>query len=425
MSFTSTAWGQADCNNNGVDDGTDIANGSVTDCDENGVPDDCEARFVVDRSIPATGVPLGLVSADFNNDGFRDLAFVRRDQGGVVVVFGAADGSFSQQIFGVGSLPVWAAAANLNGDQLPDLAVANAGSNTVSILLNTGQGGAQAFAPATTIPVGTTPIFILAVDLDTDGDQDLVVAQDGPDTVRKLLNDGSGGFVQGGLDDAVGSGPSAIASGPFNSGDTLPDLAITNSNSNNLTVLLNGGTPPAATNASFSTPFFLAAGDFNSDGRSDLAVANFSSGRVLVLTSSGDGSFAPGQELTGLNSPAFVSTADVNQDGRLDLIVADASGVLLYLGNGNATFALSQRGQVGSGINSLVRGTFFGSVPQIAALDQDAQQIYILRSEGPECAQPAPEPPAAGCGAGACGAGGATAVPFTLAGLMLMRRRRF
>src|SRR5690606_22546605 len=104
-------------------------------------------------------------------------------------------------------------------------------------------------------------------------------------------------------------------------------------------------------------------------------------------------------------------------DGPLDLLVADGSGVLLFLGRGDGTFTLTQRGNVGTGINSLVFAPVGGA--QAAALDADAQQVLLLESQGPECSQPPPAAPQ--CGAGACGAGGVPMLGMTLAGLWLMR----
>jgi len=140
----------------------------------------------------------------------------------------------------------------------------------------------------------------------------------------------------------AGSGPYSVAVGDFN-GDGKPDLAVANSISNNVSVLLgNGdGTFQAAVNyAAGSWPISVTVGDFNGDGKLDLAVANYLDSDVSVLLGNGDGTFQTPVNY-GVGWLPFVITAgDFNGDGKLDLAVGNlySSSVGLMLGNGDGTF---------------------------------------------------------------------------------------
>src|SRR5437867_1663522 len=92
---------------------------------------------------------------------------------------------------------------------------------------------------------------------------------------------------------SVGSFPESVAVGDFN-GDGRLDLAVANTGSNTVSILLRTGAGAfgAATDFSVgSLPFSVAVGDFNGDGRLDLAVANLSSNTVYILLGTGRGSF--------------------------------------------------------------------------------------------------------------------------------------
>ena len=151
--------------------------------------------------------------------------------------------SFSPKTdFTTGSDPYSGSIGDFNGDGKPDLAVANLNSNMVSVLLNTTTQGA------------TTPSFTAKTDF------------------------------------SAGINPYSISSGDFN-GDGKPDLAVTNINSDTVSVLLNtttqGATTPSFTaKTDFTTginPHSVSSGDFNGDGKTDMAVANINSDTVSVL----------------------------------------------------------------------------------------------------------------------------------------------
>src|SRR5262249_49900732 len=112
--------------------------------------------------------------------------------------------------------------------------------------------------------------------------------------VGTILNDDGGVSFAPVTNYAVGASPVSVAVGDFN-GDGKQDLAVANYNDNTVSILLNTGTGSFAAATNFSVGSFprsVAIGDFNGDGKQDLAVANESSNNVSILLGTGTGSFA-------------------------------------------------------------------------------------------------------------------------------------
>jgi hypothetical protein len=171
---------------------------------------------------------------------------------------------------------------DFNGDNTLDLAVANASSNTVSILLGTGTGS---FGAKTDFGTGSNPGSVAVGDFNGDGKLDLAVANGNfGATVSILLGTGTGSFGAK-TDFGTGTGPYSVAMGDFN-GDGRLDLAVANYVDGSVSILLGTGTGSFGPKTDFGTgnnPVSVAAGDFNADGKLDLAVANFNSATVSIL----------------------------------------------------------------------------------------------------------------------------------------------
>ena len=145
---------------------------------------------------------------------------------------------------------------------------------------------------------------------------------------------------------AVGAAPAAEAVGDFN-GDGRQDLAVVNEGSNTVSILLgngNGTFRPAVNYATGSLPVGVAVGDFNGDGHLDLAVANAnpSANSISVLLGNGDGTFLPRTDLLLPLTPKALTVGDFNGDGKADIAAATGNtttdDMTLLLGNGNGTF---------------------------------------------------------------------------------------
>ena len=167
-------------------------------------------------------------------------------------------------------------------------------------------------------------------DFTGDGRTDLAVANYGSNDVSILLGNGDGTF-QPQVTYAVGSFPYALVTGDF-TGDGRTDLAVANSGDNDVSILLGNGDGTFQNQVTYavgSAPYALVTGDFTGDGRIDLAVANSGSNDVSILLGNGDGTFtAPGQFATTPHSTPLV--ADVNGDGTDDVLVVDGAGNILY-----------------------------------------------------------------------------------------------
>jgi len=274
--------------------------------------------------------------ADFNNDGIVDLATLGYNSfvssAGALTVFpGTSPGVFNRDRgvdYNIGNNPDSLVAADFNRDGFVDLASANVGSNDVSILFNNGRNG---FGMDTRVPTGLEPRSIVTADFDGDGNPDLAVANRNGATVSMLLGDGRGGFNHRLI--GVGANPRSLLVADIN-GDTKPDLVIPNNITGAVSVLLNLGSgnfgPPVNSDIS-RVPFDAAVADFTGDGKLDLAISGFSTTdipneRVSVFAGDGLGKFTPAGEYQ-FPAASLLAAGDFNADGLSDLAVIGGSNV--------------------------------------------------------------------------------------------------
>src|SRR5256885_1819824 len=230
-----------------------------------------------------------------------------------------------------GQSPVSVVVGDFNGDGVPDLAVANEldlnlSGGTVEVLLGKDDGTFQ--AARTVVAARARRTSIVVGDFNGDGVPDLAVANGrtpftgGPGNIEVLLGNGDGTF-QDPLTVATGGRPVSLAPGDFN-GDGKPDLAVADFDSNTVLVLLGNGDGTFQAPRTFTTgarPSSVAAGDFNGDGALDLAVANEDNFSVSVLLGNGDGTFQVPSTFTTGARPQSVAVGDFDRDGTLDLAV--------------------------------------------------------------------------------------------------------
>jgi hypothetical protein len=242
---------------------------------------------------------------------------------------------------GASSGPHAITTGQINADGFTDIITANRFNNKLRVFLGVGDG---TFNPQTPLNTGTEPQGITTGDINNDGNLDLVTANSfdgiGGNTVSVLVGNGDGKFLTKPVV-AILSAPLSVILGDFNSDGKL-DIATANEGSHSVSILLgNGnGTFIAATNPETgSGTKSVAMGDVNGDGFLDLATADFFGGLSLLLAN-GDGSFKPRIPLTAGSNPFSVIIADVNGDGKKDLISANygSNNVSILLGNGNGTF---------------------------------------------------------------------------------------
>jgi Domain of unknown function (DUF4347)/Bacterial Ig-like domain/FG-GAP-like repeat/RTX calcium-binding nonapeptide repeat (4 copies) len=242
--------------------------------------------------------------------------------------------------FPTGSSPFSVSIGDINGDGKPDLATANSSSN-LSILLNTTATGAATptFAPSVTVVTYQNSISLSIGDINGDGKPDLATANSTNNTASIVLNTTPTGATTPTFAPPVtfptGNRPRGISIGDFNS-DGKPDLAVANLFGSNVSILVNttatgATTPTFAPKVDFATgtnPYSVSIGDINGDGKPDLATANRNSSNVSILvntttTGGTTPTFAPKVDFATGTNPVSVSIGDINSDGKPDLATAN------------------------------------------------------------------------------------------------------
>ena len=190
------------------------------------------------------------------------------------------------------------------------------------------------------------------------------------------------------VDHATGTNPNSVAVGDFN-GDGRQDLAAANDGDGSVSVLLGGDGGAFAAKADYASgghPAAVAVGDFNGDGRQDLAAANYSSDTVSVLLGNGNGTFAAKVDYAAGAGPYSVAVGDFNGDGKQDLATANVFGdsVSVLLGSGSGTFGAKTDYATGAGPTSVAVGDFNGDGRQdlVTANANAGNSVSILLGSG-------------------------------------------
>ncbi len=277
--------------------------------------------------------PLSIVVGDWNGDLRTDVATANYTSGGVSVLFGNTLGALEPVTaiaIGDTTFPSSIVTGDWNGDRKLDLAVANHGGNTISLFEGDDNRG---FTLSRTFCVGRLapcadlrPYTLAVVDLDGDQKSDLVVTGYLGHNVSMFLGNGTGSFGAA-SSFPVGSYPEGIAVGDFN-GDGRPDLVTANSGTNDVTLLLNGTFAEAKNAVVGAAPISVVVADFNEDQKLDVAVANFGTTavpgkEVSVLLGNGQGGFGPATQFTVASHPQAVAVGDFDEDGKPDLAVVN------------------------------------------------------------------------------------------------------
>jgi hypothetical protein len=190
-------------------------------------------------------------------------------------------------------------------------------------------------------------------------------------------------------DYSAGTNPDAVAVGDFN-GDGKLDLAVNDYGGNTVTILLGNGDgtfTPTATYPTGGGPQSIGSGDFNGDGRLDLAITNIQTNNITILLGKGDGTFAVGPQSPVVAAEAIgLAVGDFNGDGKLDLAVTSRLGnsVTILLGNGDGTFAAGQSLVAGFSAPVIVKaGDFNGDGNlDLAVSNSNGNYLTILLGNG-------------------------------------------
>ncbi len=231
------------------------------------------------------------------------------------------------------------------------------------------------------IPTGLAPYAVEVVDMDGDGDRDIVtsdVADQEVSTISVVINNGDGTFN---LPVSYEVGPSAddLSVADFN-GDNRPDVVCVIYLSGNdawdltsyVTVLLNNGSGGLGNAQNYyvgenAHPASVEIGDFTGDGKIDFAVACHVSARVWVYRNTGAGSFALWTSWS-FSSARHLGAADFNQDGRLDLVVGNMSATQVFFNTGTGFSGQAYVDNGFDGVQGIATGDF----------DQDGKPDFAL-----------------------------------------------
>jgi hypothetical protein len=246
--------------------------------------------------------------------------------------------------------------ADLNGDKLKDLVIANSEDSSVTVLTGTGQGY---FIEAKGSPsaAGSVPNDIAIADFNKDGKPDLAFANHTRKYITVLTGDGKGSFAPlKGSPFPVDVIPHThgIATADFN-GDGYPDLLTDSWGNNRLAILFSNGNHGFNAVVKYLNvgkhPYQRArVADLNKDGNTDIITTNLDGNNSTILLGDGKGNFkeVEGSPFACGDSPFGVAVGDVNHDGNPDLAIINSpsitssntgrDGLTILLGDGTGKF---------------------------------------------------------------------------------------
>ncbi|MDP3392399.1 FG-GAP-like repeat-containing protein [Sediminibacterium sp.] len=358
--------------------------------------------FSPKQDFATASASFTLAIADIDGDGKSDIVASNYNSNSISLYRNTSTSgslttnSFAPKVdFTTGNGPWFLTINDLNGDGKPDIIIANINASTISIFKNTSTSGvidANSFASKVDISVGTAPSSIAVGDLDGDGKPDLAIVNNisNSNTISILRNLSTGNIDVGSFSSRVtfstGTLPSAVALLDVD-GDGKLDLAVTNQTSNSVSIFRNNASSGSITTNSFeskvdfptaSNPRYLAVGDFDGDGKSDIVVPNMNSNTVSVFrntASSGvinTNSFAAKVDFTAGNSPYLAAIGDLNGDGKQDIAVSN---------NGSSFVSVFQNTSSGNNIISFASKVDFasaGSTRSVAIGDLDGDGMPDL-----------------------------------------------
>ncbi|CAF1204527.1 unnamed protein product [Adineta steineri] len=335
--------------------------------------------------------PVGIATADINNDGKLDIVETNTGTNDVSVLLGMGNGNFTASgsySTGSGSYPRAVAFGDFNKDNQLDIVVANYFTGNVAILLGYGTG---VFGTATLCTIASNPYAVAVGDVNGDTCPDIAVASQSANSITILLGNCSGAFGGSGtvktISTGSGSNPQFVAFADFNSDGRL-DMAVANHLTDTMGIFLgySNGTFSAQTTystGSGSNPNMLIIADFNLDGKLDVVVVNNFASYSGIFFGYGDGTFMAQTQIATSYFSGAVTSADINNDNKPDLICAHTSvgKIGIALNNGNGTFASEIfTATPGGGPNGIVCGDFNGDGKQDVAITNaagGATQIFL------------------------------------------------
>jgi FG-GAP-like repeat len=274
--------------------------------------------------------------------------------------------------------PVGVAAVDLNGDGIQDVVTADEQPNGVSVLL--GKGAGLLGTPVRYASGGSSQA-IAAGDLNHDGKQDLLVSHADTGDVSVMLGHGDGSLGAP-VSYPVGDSPFGLVVADVD-GDGAPDLAVANADSDDISLLLGKGDGSFGAARSFAlagSPFDLVIADLDGDGRMDIAAPSFTADVVSVLLQASPGQFTRNDPAAG-SFPGGIASADFNGDHVPDLATGIDGSVAILTGLGGGRFAAPRRFPAGPEAEQLVAADLNGD-GKVDLVSATGTNVLVLLGHG-------------------------------------------
>ena len=308
-------------------------------------------HYSMSHSTDNTSNPSSVAIEDFDKDNSVDIAVLNSGTKNIAIFYGYGNGTFSSPIkysMKRNSVLKSLIVQDLNDDSILDIAVTNFidGNTNVGIFYGLGK---RRYLPAKmyTTYYPAEAASMIAKDFNEDGQMDFILSISKRDKVVIML---TGEYEPLGplttFPIGPSSSPSALAISHLNNDERL-DIAVVNSGTNDVLILLGDGNGNFIQDKRYSTgvntlPNSLVVKDMDNDQKNDIIVTNSKKDEIRIFYNDGNGSFALSQNYsTGYGSePSFVSVADLDKDNLMDIVVANTgiNTVLILYGSGYRTF---------------------------------------------------------------------------------------
>jgi len=346
--------------------------------------------FAPQVTYGAATQPDGLAFADFSGDGRPDLAVTADGPDRVEIRTNTGGGTFGAPVsvlVGGGSSPHSLAAVNIDNDGDMDLVVTLQNTDQVRLLINT--NGVLAAGAATGVG-GSEPRYLAVADLDGNGFADVVTSNRGSLDLSVMLN--TGGTLGAPAVYSIGGETRGVALADVD-GDPLRDIVIADHDGRTVEVLLNlPGSPgvftpgPSLSVGAQLRPDGVAVADLDGDGDRDVAAATSGNGLdfATVFLNQGAAVFGPATHFAagGVNPGATVA-ADFDLDGRIDLALAnqDSGNVSVLRNLGAGAFAAGVPMAAGTNPQALVAADLdLNGAPDLGCANQDSNTVSVYRN---------------------------------------------
>ncbi len=360
-----------------------------------------ELRGVLPQQITSYKVgkqPVYITGTDFNNDNNIDLVTANKYENTISVILNDGNGGFSSSMsYPVGDLPTYIYTGDLNKDNANDIACINKDSNSITVFFNVGDGTFEKSADYIT---ADEPRSLIGADFDADNDIDLVTVNNNDNTLSIFFNNGDGTF-QPRADRTTEYSPICGASGDLD-GDGDVDLVIGNTGDNivigekiyrsTVSIMLNKGDGTFKERVDYivgKKPIEVVVADFDGDTDLDLATSNEAHRNISVLLNNGKGEFGA-QKIypitkQGIAAPSLFTTCDIDGDNDIDFVVAipATDTVAVVFNNGDGTFPKFENYLMGYLPMAVFAGDFDGDKNiDLATVNRETNSVTVSINDG-------------------------------------------